>query len=194
VDANPNYISALKQRANMLENSASLSKHFFVGDCNQRVHQVLQQIDKKFSVNLAVIDGFGVECHWTTIQALATCRRMDLIILFPQGMAINRNLRQWTETASSSLDVFFGTSAWREIYQNAGGQARLCIRSFLDLYQQNLKKLGYEQAGQVRELPIKSQKGQKLYYLIFTSRHPLGDHLWAQATSKSAAGQRRLLD
>ena len=119
---------------------------------------------------------------------------MDLIILFPQGMSINRNLKQWAESESNALDAFFGTDEWRQIYRNAGGQARNCIRAFLDLYQKNLKKLGYAQTNQVRELLVKSQSGQKLYYLIFASRHPLGERFWKQATEKSASGQKRLFD
>jgi three-Cys-motif partner protein len=188
------YISALKQRADALVGSASLPKRYFTGDSNQEVHQILRYIDKKLSVNLALIDGFGVECHWSTIEALASCQRMDLIILFPQGMSINRNLKQWAESESSALDAFFGTDEWREIYQDAGGQARKCIRAFLDLYQRNLRKLGYAQTNQVRELLVRSQNGQKLYYLIFASRHPLGERFWKQATERSAAGQKRLFD
>jgi three-Cys-motif partner protein len=191
-DINPDYISALRQRADDLEGSASLSKRYFVGDSNQQVHQILQHIDKKLSVNLALIDGFGVECHWSTIEALASCRRMDLIILFPQGMSINRNLHQWAESDSGALDAFFGTDEWRQIYQDAAGQARKCIRPFLDLYQRNLRKLRYAQTGQVTELLVRGQRGQKLYYLIFASRDPLGERFGKQATEKSVAGQLRL--
>jgi three-Cys-motif partner protein len=138
VDINPDYISALKRRADVLDGSAS-HKRYFTGDSNQEVLQILRFIDKKLSVNLALIDGFGVECNWPTVQLLASCQRMDLIILFPQGMSINRNLKQWAESESNALDAFFGTDEWRQIYRNAGGQANKCIRAFLDLYQRNLR-------------------------------------------------------
>jgi three-Cys-motif partner protein len=194
VDINLDYISALKRRADMLDDSASLHKRYFAGDSNQEVHKILRFIDKKLSVNLALIDGFGVECTWPTVELLASCQRMDLIILFPQGMSINRNLKQWAESESNALDAFFGTDEWRQIYRNAGGQANKCIRAFLDLYQRNLRKLGYAQTDQVRELLVRSRGGQKLYYLIFASRHPLGERFWKQATETSVAGQKRLFD
>jgi three-Cys-motif partner protein len=168
-----------------------LPKRYFIGDCNQEVHQILRHVDKKLSINLALIDGFGVECHWSTIEVLASCRRMDLIILFPQGMSINRNLRRWAEAESSALDVFFGTDEWRQIYRDAGGQASRCTRAFLDLYQQNLKKLGYA-TQKAEEFLVKSRRGQKLYYLILASRHPLGNRFWKHATEKNAKGQLRL--
>ena len=193
VDINPDYISALKRRADALDGPAS-HKSYFTGDSNQEVHQIVRFIDKKLSVNLALIDGFGVECNWSTVELLASCQRMDLIILFPQGMSINRNLKQWAESASNALDAFFGTDEWRQIYRNAGGQASKCIRAFLDLYQRNLRELGYAQTNQVRELLIRSRGGQKLYYLIFASRHPLGERFWKQATETSVAGQKRLFD
>jgi three-Cys-motif partner protein len=192
IDLIPEHLDALKVRAESLSSHQNIPKYFYQGDCNSMVKKVLQHIDQLYGVNLAVIDGFGIECRWSTIEALATCKRMDLIILFPQGMNINRNLRGWAETDDNSLDLFFGTDKWREIYRDNNGRAKRCVRPFLDLYQENLRKLGYSGINQVREQLIKSQRGQKLYYLIFASRHPLGNRFWKQTTDKTPDGQRRL--
>lgn len=194
VDINPDYIAALKGRADALNRTEVVSRRYFVGDCNEQISQILRCINTRYSINLAVIDGFSIECKWATIQALASCYRMDLIILFPQGMSINRNLKKWAEAVSNPLDAFFGTDKWKYIYESAGGKASKCIRPFLDLYQNNLKRLGYSKAGQIHEFLVRSKRGQKLYYLIFASRNPLGDHFWTQATSKSAGGQMKLFD
>jgi len=196
-DIDRNHLVALRKRSEWLATSST--KQFFEGDCNQTVVRILQHIDAQKSANLAVIDGFGVECHWATIKALASCRRMDLIILFPQGMAINRNLKQWAALEESPLDLFFGTSRWREIYEKECGQIRRCVRPFLDLYRQQLRTLGYRKEDSVYEYDdplIRSRggHGQKLYYLIFASRHPLGQRFWRQAIEKDAAGQRRLFE
>jgi three-Cys-motif partner protein len=192
VDINPNYISALQARVSRIIKSNQITTDYHTGDCNQEVPRILNDIDKNYSINLAVIDGFGIECKWSTIKVLASCKRMDLIILFPQGMAINRNLRQWAENDTSALDAFFGTRKWRDIYKRAGGQARQCIRPFLDLYKSNLANLGYSGVNQVREVLIRSNTGHKLYYLLFASRHPLGNRFWKQATSKDLSGQMQL--
>jgi three-Cys-motif partner protein len=195
VDSDPMNITALRQRVERDGYAAESSKSYLAGDCNARVHDVLRYIDKTRSINLAVIDGFGVECRWSTIEALAVCRRMDLIILIPQGMSINRNLHKWIgHTDPTALDGFFGTTDWRGIYQDAYSQPSKCIRSFLDLYQSNLRKLGYAQTDQVHEQLVKSEGGQKLYYLVFASRSELGHRFWKQATDKDAAGQRRLFE
>ncbi|MCB9134141.1 MAG: three-Cys-motif partner protein TcmP [Anaerolineales bacterium] len=192
IELDQQHHSALKTRADSIISHQPTTRRYFQGDCNNKAYDVLKYINKRYSVNLAIIDGFGIECHWSTIEALASCQRMDLIILFPQGMNINRNLKFWVDSEANSLDLFFGTDEWRNIYEQAHGIASQCIRPFLDLYQSNLKKLGYGGENQVREQLIRSSGGQKLYYLIFASRHPLGDKFWAQATDKTLGGQRKL--
>ena len=191
IDVQTDYISALEARSNLILGSQNLSKKFLSGDCNNKIDDAINNINKNYSINLAIIDGFGIECHWSTIEILASCKRMDLLILFPQGMSINRNLSYWSATQSNLLDLFFGTDKWRRIYEQSNCVASLCIRPFLDLYELNLSKLGYSGNNQVREVLIKSKKGGKLYYLILASRDPLGNQFWKQATEKTINGQRR---
>jgi len=191
IDINDDFISALNQRITRLNNYDLLSINSLIGDCNIKVKDVIDDIDIKYSANLTIIDAFGIECKWSTIEELSSCRRMDFIILFPQGMNINRNLSFWAETGSSQLDEFFGSTKWRKIYSDSHGQASKCIRPFLDLYQLNFQKLGYNQTNNVREVLIRSQGRQKLYYLIAASRHPLGSQFWKQATDEDVSGQRR---
>jgi three-Cys-motif partner protein len=89
--------------------------------------------------------------------------------------------------------LFFGTNKWRQIYDKNNGQAHKCIRLFLDLYKDNLCSLGYSGNNQVREILIKSKNGQKLYYLLFASKHPLGNQFWSHATEKPMDGQLRFI-
>lgn len=194
IDANHDYISALDERAKRLHVESEVLIKILEGDCNNKVHEVLRAIDKLYSANLAVIDAFGIECKWATIEVLASCKRMDLIIMFPQGMNINRNLKSWAEAESSALDEFFGTTEWRKIYDDAHGQASKCIRPFLDLYQSKLRELGYNSKDNIREVLIRSQGGQKLYYLIAASRHPLGAKFWKQSIQKDEGGQLSFFD
>lgn len=194
VDVEDRSVAALKQRIDRGGYAPGASKRYFVGDCNERVHDILDSTDLQASVNLAVVDGFSIECHWSTVELPASCRRMDLIILYPQGMTINRNLHIWATERPNALDEFFGTTDWRKIYQGACGQPSRCIRGFLDLYQDNLRRLGYADTDQVHEELVRSAGGQKLYYLIFASRHPLGHQFWKQAAEKRVSGQLRLLD
>jgi three-Cys-motif partner protein len=192
VDAEPQNIDALRQRAQNLLHSKSASK-YYVGDCNEKIHEVLKRINKQASVNLALVDGFGIECQWKTITTLASCKRMDLIILFPQGMSIKRNLQKWAEQETSKLDDFFGTTDWRLIYKDTAGNPKHCTGPFLKLYQQRLKTLGYNDPDQVGEFPVQSTRGVPLYYLVFASKSELGVKFWKQARA-NVLGRRRLFE
>lgn len=189
VDIQPKSIEALAHRSVSLGGDAK--KRFFTGDCNEKVDEVLKEVSQRYSINVALLDSFTIACKWSTIEALARCTRMDLIINFPQGMSINRNLHYWAENEDSELDNFFGNRKWREIYAQSQGIAKRCIRGFLDLYKQGLSRLGYR-VNDVREVLITSRHGQKLYYLLFASRNPLGDKFWGNATRLADESQLSL--
>lgn len=192
-DTDRRAIEALAQRVAGVARASDAKKRFFVGDCNEKVSEILREIDTKYSINVALIDSFTIACKWSTVRALGNCRRMDLIITFPLGMSINRHLRRWAEDDASALDDFFGNRQWRDIYGQSQGVAKRCIRGFLDLYEQGLAELNYRVAD-VREILITSVRGQKLYYLIFASRSNLGEKFWKSATQMADGSQLRLFD
>ncbi len=193
VDNDPKSIEALAQRVATTAGAGMTKTRFYLGDSNIKVSEILQDIDKNHSINLALIDSFSVACKWSTVKALASCKRMDFIVNFPEGMSINRNLHQWAEEQPSPLDDFFPNKKWRDIYQQAHGIASRCIRGFLDLYEEGSKELGYRTGG-VREILIRSQKGAKLYYLLFASRNELGDKFWNNAAKMADGLQLRMFD
>lgn len=193
IDIDQRAIDALAQRVAGVVGAKEAEKRFFIGDCNEKITEVLRDINLRDSINVALVDSFTVACKWSTIRLLARCRRMDLIINFPMGMSISRNLHHWAENESSALDDFFGNRGWRNVYEQAHGIARRCIRGFLDLYKQGLAELGYR-VGDVREILIRNQKGVNLYYLIFASRSRLGDKFWNHAARVTDELQLRMFD
>ena len=61
------------------------------------------------------LDPYGMEVEWSTIRAIASTKAIDLWLLFPLGVAVNRLLRrdgQINELVRSKLDRFFGTTVW----------------------------------------------------------------------------------
>lgn len=193
IDIDQGVIESLEQRTAETATAKGSEKRFLIGDCNEKVNEVLRHVDAKNSISVALIDSFTIACKWSTVKALARCKRMDLIINFPMGMSINRNLHKWVENESSALDDFFGNRKWRDIYEQELGMARQCIRPFLDLYEQGLAELGYR-VGDVREIPIRSQRGVPLYYLVFASRSDLGDKFWNNAARVADELQLRMFD
>lgn len=60
------------------------------------------------------LDPFATEVVWTTVQALAATRAMDVWILFPL-MAVNRLLATDADkSCRNRLDTIFGTTEWFE--------------------------------------------------------------------------------
>jgi three-Cys-motif partner protein len=82
-------------------------------------------INRRWEQNRAVLflDPFGMQVGWNTIEAIAKTQAIDLWILFPLGIGVNRLLRRdakISEAWQKRLDNFFGTSDWREAFYQQG--------------------------------------------------------------------------
>jgi three-Cys-motif partner protein len=177
---------------------------YFVGDSNQVIHKITEQIseiDQEFlrgqwpSLNLAFLDPAGIDLHWETVETLAQINRMDLVIHYPQ-MGLSRSMPLVFESPEDSkVDSFFGGREWREIYRKWQNRTGL-HRKLIDHYKEKLRNLGYIEVlrGDEPE-PLMRNKKRKapLYRLIFASKHPLGHDFWRAVTSRDVYGQRRLL-
>ncbi len=74
-------------------------------------------LNSSWKKNRAVLflDPYGMEVEWNTIEAIASTQAIDLWLLFPLGVALNRLLRrngQIDESVMNKLDRFFGTKDW----------------------------------------------------------------------------------
>lgn len=88
-----------------------------VGDANTVVQDIVRQLQRAQSLNLAFLDPEGLELKWNTVANLATIGRMDLIIHYPQ-MGLNRSMSVAVDKPGiSDVDQFFGGTEWREICQ-----------------------------------------------------------------------------
>lgn len=87
------------------------------GDCNNEIEKLKVPPS---SLGLAFIDPTGVSpLAFETIRKLASDRKIDLIINFPEGMGILMNLHQYTETAKNALNRFIGSARWQEDYRTS---------------------------------------------------------------------------
>lgn len=63
------------------------------------------------------LDPYGMQVEWPTIEAVARTQAIDMWILFPLGIGVNRLLTRSgdiPEAWQHRLDILFGTTAWRE--------------------------------------------------------------------------------
>jgi three-Cys-motif partner protein len=171
----------------------------FCGDSNILVNEIgsiIKKLDsmkpsnKWNSLNLAILDPEGLELKWKTISLLAQCKRMDLIIYYPE-MALNREMGNQIKADRSLIDDFFGTQEWRNIYSQHEHGKPGKHRKLINLYIGNLKKHGYQILEQDPPLIRNSRRGP-LYRLLFASKHPLGYEFWNNVTNTDSGGQPKL--
>lgn len=87
---------------------------FLNGDANKEIQQICS---KNWSGHRAVLflDPYGMQVSWQTIELVAQTQAIDLWILFPLGVAVNRLLKkdgQIDESWKNRLDIIFGTGDW----------------------------------------------------------------------------------
>ncbi len=197
---------ALKARAEKAEKNVTFSKLFFIekdpsladelrehvekmgaanraevlyGDVNEILPRLMNKISKR-SPTLVFLDTEGIEPKWNTVEAISQWQ-VELLINFPLGMSINRNLE------SSKARDYFGTD---EYYVANDRPAR--ERALLDLYKRRLFELGFQYTTEDDRL-IRTQDNKKLYYLILASKKAAAKNIMDWVLKQPAAsGQSRL--
>jgi three-Cys-motif partner protein len=85
------------------------------GDANTEIQQVCSK--KGWSTRRAVmfLDPYGMQVEWKTIVAIASTKAIDLWLLFPLGIGVNRLLTTSGDIPESwrrRLDTLLGTEDW----------------------------------------------------------------------------------
>lgn len=91
------------------------------GDANDRIQELC---DKDWPKHRAVLflDPYGMQVEWKTIEAVARTRPIDMWLLFPLGIGVNRLLTKSGEIPPSwrsRLDLLLGTTDWYELQPHA---------------------------------------------------------------------------
>ncbi len=99
------------------------------GDANDVLKVWCKERDWKKERAVVFLDPYGMQVEWTTIEALAETKAIDLWYLFPLGVGVARLLRHdgdIPETWKKRLDMLLGTDAWRtEFFRVTPGQPDL---------------------------------------------------------------------
>jgi three-Cys-motif partner protein len=116
---------------------------------------------------------------WSSVRKLRHFghQSVDLYMLFPLGMAIQRILSfnpATVEQGRDVLDSFFGTKEWRELHDRriTDAQSPELHRRILDLYSRRLKELGWAYVYDTRDVKRTGNVG--LYHMLFASNHEAG--------------------
>jgi len=144
------------------------SAEVLAGDCNAIITQVIGKMPANY-LSLVFIDPEGISgLEADTMTALASPKLLvDLIVLFPQQMSVNRNRWQWIGTVEDTpLDRVLGRRDWRT---NMTPE----VVQFMEL----LRRLGFifvKGAGRA----FRNTRGAQLYYLVFASKSLTAATFW----------------
>ena len=132
------------------------------------------------------LDPYGMQVKWETIEAIAKTQAIDLWLLFPLGVAVNRLLRndgQISPKVEQRLTEMFGTAEWQEFFFKEDPQ-----QNFLDPVPKLIKKVNpkgiadffnnrletiFEKVAN-NPLYLKNSKNNPLYLLCFAVGNPKG--------------------
>ncbi|MGD1044819.1 MAG: three-Cys-motif partner protein TcmP [Bacteroidota bacterium] len=181
------FVERDSEKVNVLEN---LRKEFpalgkDIGIVNQDANAYLQDLCLHYSWQksraVLFLDPYGMQVTWNTIEAIAKTKAIDLWLLFPLGVAVNRLLKKDGKINAGfrkRLDQMFGTTDWFKHFYSVK------TRTSLFGEERGLEKTGnFDTIGnyfvsrlkevfpKVAEKPLalRNSKNNPLYLLCFAS-------------------------
>lgn len=160
--------------------------HIERGDANELLKQWCQETNWRKNRAVVFLDPYGMQVEWATIDAIAKTKAIDLWILFPLGMAVNRLLtrnqpppKNWAD----ALTRFFGNEDWRQEFYAKKKEHKL----FGD-EETERKDADFEQIGRYflkrlksvfekvapNPLLLTNSRGVPIYLLCFAAGNPTG--------------------
>jgi len=181
VERDPQRIAELQALKDQYASTRAITVH--EGDANAALQNWLSSgIDWAHHRAVVFLDPFGMQAPWSSIEALAKTKAVEVIINFPLGMAIQRLLTKSGDIPPGwqmSLDTFFGSPEWRQLVyaEDAdlfGPKKRKIEGSgvrLLEWYHARLKGIfGHVSTARL----IKNTLGNPLYYLIWAGPNATG--------------------
>jgi len=159
------------------------SARFELGDANV-VLKKLCKLDWKKHRAVLFLDPYGMEVEWSTMEAVACTQAIDVWILFPAGIGVNRqlppdgNIPAW---ARNVLDRLFGTTNWYDRFYSrpatddmfgASNRVQKTVTSdeIVAYYRERLEEIFPHVAS--NPLVLCNSKKVPMFALFFAAAHP----------------------
>jgi three-Cys-motif partner protein len=157
-----------------------------VTDANQYLTQWCRGTDWRRNRAVVFLDPYGMEVEWSLIKVIAETQAIDLWILFPIGVAVNRLLtraepppEQWAQ----ALTRTFGTDHWRTTFYPRKKVLTLFGEEEYRVRQADFAAIGQFFVERLRTvfrevaenpLPLLNSRNVPLYLLCFAAGNPKG--------------------
>jgi three-Cys-motif partner protein len=184
IEKNPEYAKSLEAMVQYEYKDRAPQCNIKVGDANEILlawSERLRAIDRA----VVFLDPYGMDVRWTTIERLATTRKVDLWMLFPASSIIRMLPRQGppAEAWSKRLTELFGHDSWKnEFYREEEitdlfGEHVAAHRSVSErtVAEYILRRLSSIFPGVVKQpLILRNSRGSPLFMLVFAAGNPKG--------------------
>ncbi len=99
------------------------------GEANEQIQKICASLEHwKSRRAVLFLDPYGMQVEWKTIEAVAATKAIDLWLLVPLGMGMNRlatNSGKLPESWRQRMDAFLGTTTWYEEFYKVETQPTL---------------------------------------------------------------------
>lgn len=160
--------------------------NFVQDDCNNFIQRICQRNVWGDLRAVLFLDPFGMQVSWNTIEAIAATKAIDLWILFPLGVAVNRVLKKDGQISDSwrrRLDYLFGTNEWYDAFYRTKHNLTLfgefdevekvaTLNSIATYFNNRLKSIFARVADNPR--PLYNSVNNPLYMLYFAAGNEKG--------------------
>lgn len=153
-------------------------------DANVYLLKWCKETDWKRTRAVVFLDPYGMQVDWTTIEAMAYTKAIDLWILFPLGVGVNRLLlrdRPPEGSWADRLTRILGTDAWRKAFYRQSKQGNLFSETpdlvkdadFATISKFWVTRLQSVFAEAARNpLPLRNSRNVPIYLLSFAAANP----------------------
>lgn len=154
------------------------------GDANSEI-QDLCAGDWRNRRAVLFLDPYGMQVEWATIEAVARTQAIDMWLLFPLGIGVNRLLTKSGEIPSewrSRLDLLLGTRDWYEEFYRVeyekdlfgDDRERVVKASMASIGGYFTQRLGEVFAGVAKPGVLRNSVNNPMYLLCFAVGNPRG--------------------
>ena len=101
---------------------------FLVSDANKEIRDLCANEQWRSQRGVVLLDPFGSQVEWATIEAIAATKALDLWYLFPAGVSVFRqigNAGTVHDTHGAAITRIFGTEDWRGAFLTPTAQSDL---------------------------------------------------------------------
>lgn len=126
IDKSRKCVDALRARLSEYPNFSRAN--FKTGDANDAVQAICQTGSWRYRRGVVLLDPFGSQVDWATVEAIAETRALDLWYLFPAGVSVFRQISSdgtIDRTHKPSIDRIFGTADWETAFLKPSPQGHL---------------------------------------------------------------------